>query len=118
MAWLFGNVGNTTTYTMTNKSRDYWILHSCIADLFLKYGGKDSDVPKLAQCTLIPGIKSGFNVQDENNFLYTKDKAMADGSSTWCCKKRHKFRCKAVIRVADGLIIWQRREHNHLYTDK
>ena len=91
---------------------------SCIADLFLKYGGKASDIPKLAQCTLIPGNRDNFNVQDENNFVYNKDYEMKDGSSVWVCKKRQKFHCKAVVKVAHGLIIWQRREHNHLYNDK
>ena len=91
---------------------------SCIADLFLKYGGKDSDIPKLAQCTLIPGNRGGFNVQDENNFVYNKDYEMNDGSVVYVCKKRQKFHCKAAVKVALGMIIWQRREHNHLSTDK
>jgi len=94
------------------------IFYSCIADLFLKYGGKDSDIPKLAKLALVPSGKGAFNVQDENNFLYTKNGDMADGGSSWCCKKRKKFQCKVWIKVADGLIIWQRREHNHLSTDK
>jgi len=82
-------------------------------DLFLKYGGKENDILKNSRCTLIPGINGAFNVLDENDFLYAKDKDLKDGSSYWCCKKRRELQCKAVIKVADGLIIWQRREHNH-----
>jgi len=83
-------------------------------DLFLKYGGKESDIPKLTKFILIPGNRGGFNVLDENNFAFNKDKDLADGSSTWCCNKRNSvLKCRAVIKTADGLIIWQRREHNH-----
>ena len=84
----------------------------------MKYGGKENDIPKNTRCILIPGTRGTFNLQDENDFLYTKDKDLKDGSSYWCCKKRNKLQCKAVIKVADGLIIWQRREHNHLCNDK
>ena len=84
----------------------------------MKYGGKENDIPKNTRCILIPGTRGTFNLQDENDFLYTKDKDLKDGSSYWCCMKRRKLQCKAVIKVADGLIIWQRREHNHSCNDK
>lgn len=67
---------------------------------------------------MIPRKGGKFHIQDEHGFRYVKDHVAKDGSSTWCCLKRQKFSCKAVIKVADSLIIWQRREHNHLYDDK
>ena len=67
---------------------------------------------------MIPRNGGKFHIQDEHGFRYVKDHVAKDGSSTWCCLKRQKFSCKAVIKVADSLIIWQRREHNHLYDDK
>ena len=94
------------------------ISSCCIADLFIKYGGKDSDIPKSTHCIVLPSNRGGFNVQDENLYVYNRDHENADGSCNWVCQKRQKFKCRAVIKIAEGLIIWQRREHNHLHDDK
>ena len=67
-------------------------------------------------CRMIPGRKEGtYWVQDEHGFVYMKDHQMADGSSTWKCKRRlsKKDKCKAVIKVHGETILWQRRTHNH-----
>ena len=63
---------------------------------------------------MIPGHREGiFNVQDEHGFVYTKDHQLADGSSTWTCKRRNAFKCRSVIKIHGDLILWQRRTHNH-----
>ena len=63
---------------------------------------------------MIPGFHEGkICVQDEHGYVYNKKHQLKDGSSTWSCRRTGKKQCKAVIKILDHLILWQRQIHNH-----
>lgn len=98
---------------MRNKIQNTFFIFAVIFGAF--QGRIPADViEKNSPCTLLPARQGlGVVLQDEYGHLYYKDSESRNGTSSWLCKKRRKFKCGVSVKVHQNVIVWQRREHNH-----
>ena len=51
-------------------------------------------------------------IMDQIGFSYRIHKR-GSKNQTWCCPKRKRFKCPAILKIQDGWLISGRNNHNH-----